>query len=191
MLLITGETGNIGRPLIDLLGAEGAEVRAVTCDPLAARLPAHIEVIEGDPSRPDTIASSLRGVTGRFINPEAVGDAAGELLELAREEGAKRVVMLSGLEVDDATQDVEDALTGSGLERVILRPGRFASGTVILWSDQIRAGEIVHGPYARPAQAPIDPRDLAGARPTRCSTTTWWDRSPSSPTPSPAPTRRW
>lgn len=63
MLLVTGATGTIGRPLIDLLTIEGAEVRAITRNPLAAGLPAGVEVVEGDPSRPDTIAPSLEGVT--------------------------------------------------------------------------------------------------------------------------------
>ena len=38
MILVTGATGTIGRPLIDLLVGEGAEVRAVTRNPLAAGL---------------------------------------------------------------------------------------------------------------------------------------------------------
>jgi uncharacterized protein YbjT (DUF2867 family) len=162
MILVTGATGNVGRPLLDQLRSEGADVRAVTRDAPAAGLPADVDVIEGDPSRPETIASSLRGVTGLFLNPQAVGDASGELLELARKEGVKRVVMLSAQKVDDETQAVEDAVNGSGLECVILRPGMFATNAVILWSDQIRAGDVVRGPYAQAAQAPIDPRDLAG-----------------------------
>jgi hypothetical protein len=59
-ILVTGATGTIGRPLIDLLVGEGTKVRAVTRDPLAAGLPADVEVVEGDPSRPDTIAPSWR-----------------------------------------------------------------------------------------------------------------------------------
>jgi uncharacterized protein YbjT (DUF2867 family) len=39
MILVTGASGTIGRPLIDLLRAEGAEVRAVTRDARATGLP--------------------------------------------------------------------------------------------------------------------------------------------------------
>src|SRR6266536_3295799 len=95
MILVTGATGTIGRPLVDLLAMEGAEVRAVTRDRRAAGLPADVEVVEGDPSRPDTIAPFLDGVTGLFLHPRAVGLAAGELLALARKQGVKRVVALS------------------------------------------------------------------------------------------------
>ncbi|MGP4021955.1 hypothetical protein [Actinomadura sp. 3N407] len=49
----------------------------------------------------------------------------------------------------------------SGMEHVILRPHMFATSAVILWSAQIRAGDVVRGPYPRAAQAPIDPQDLA------------------------------
>jgi uncharacterized protein YbjT (DUF2867 family) len=101
MILVTGATGNIGRPLIDVLVGEGARVRAVTRNPQAAGLPADVEVVEGDPSRPETLASSLRGVSALFLNPAAVRDSAVELVALARKQGVKRVVALSAINVDD------------------------------------------------------------------------------------------
>ncbi|MCW2919294.1 MAG: NAD(P)-dependent oxidoreductase [Actinomycetia bacterium] len=52
MILVTGATGTIGRPLIDLLISAGADIRAVTRNPQAAGLPAGVEVVEGDPSQP-------------------------------------------------------------------------------------------------------------------------------------------
>src|SRR4030095_17244102 len=69
--------------------------------PPAADLPAEVEVVEGDLSRPESIASALTGVTGLFIHPRAVGNAIGELLKVARERGVKRVVTLSAMNVDD------------------------------------------------------------------------------------------
>jgi uncharacterized protein YbjT (DUF2867 family) len=177
MILITGATGNIGRPLVDLLVDQGAKVRAVTRHPQAAGLPAGVEVVEGDPARPGTIAPFLEGVTGLFVNPRSVGIAAGDLLALARERGVQRVVALSARNVDDdlarqpsryngdRNKEVEDAVTRSGLEWVSLRPGYFATNT-LMWAGQIRAGDVVRGPYAAatgPATggAPIDPRDVA------------------------------
>src|SRR6266498_3772058 len=178
MIMIAGATGTIGRPLIDQLDAESVEVRAVTRTPLAAGLPAGVEVVEGDLSRPDTIASSLRGVTDLFLNPAAVGLAAGDLLALARERGVKRVVALSAMNVDDdldeqpsryrgdRNKEVEDAAVGSGLEWVSLRASYFAINALLAWGAQIRAGDVVRGPYASFAEAPIHERDLAevGAR---------------------------
>jgi uncharacterized protein YbjT (DUF2867 family) len=173
MLLVTGATGTIGRPLIDVLVNEGVKVRAVTRGPQAAGLPAGVEVVEGDLSRPDTIASFLEGVTGLFLHPRAVGPAAGELLALARQRGVQRVVALSATNVDDPldqqpsrhrgdrNKEVEDAAVASGLAWVSLRASFFARNTLDAWGAQIRAGDVVRGPYASFAEAPIHEQDLA------------------------------
>jgi uncharacterized protein YbjT (DUF2867 family) len=173
MILVTGATGNIGRPLIDVLVGEGARVRAVTRNPQAAGLPADVEVVEGDPSRPETLASSLRGVSALFLNPAAVRDSAVELVALARKQGVKRVVALSAINVDDdldkqpsryngdRNKEVEDAAVGSGLEWVSLRSSSYATNSIRAWGAQIRAGDVVRGPYAAFAESEIDPRDLA------------------------------
>jgi uncharacterized protein YbjT (DUF2867 family) len=173
MLLITGATGTIGRPLIDALVNEDVKVRAVTHDPQAANLPAGVEVVEGDLSRPDTIAPFLEGVTALFLHPRAVGLAAGELLALARERGVRRVVALSATNVDDPpdqqpsryqgdrNKEVEDAAVASGLAWVSLRASFFAANTLRAWGAQIRAGDVVRGPYANFSEAPIHERDLA------------------------------
>jgi uncharacterized protein YbjT (DUF2867 family) len=174
MILVTGATGTIGRPLTDLLATEGAKVRAVTRDPRAAGLPAGVEVVVGDPSRPDTVARFMEGITALFLHPRAAGDTAGDLLALARERGVKRVVALSAINVDDdldeqpsrfqgdRNKEVEDAAVASGLEWVSLRASSFAVNTLRAWGAQIRAGDVVRGPYAAFAEAPIHERDLAG-----------------------------
>ncbi|MFB9834132.1 NAD(P)H-binding protein [Actinoallomurus acaciae] len=172
-ILITGATGTIGRPLVDALAREGAEVRAVTRDPEASGLPAGVDVVTGDPSRPDTIASSLKGVTSVFLHPRAVGEAAADLLALAREHGVERVVALSAINVDDdpaeqpsrfqgdRNKEAEAAAVGSGLEWVSLRCASFAVNTLFTWAPQIRAGDIVRGPYATFAEPLIHERDVA------------------------------
>jgi uncharacterized protein YbjT (DUF2867 family) len=178
MILVTGATGLVGRPLIDLLVSEGADVRAVTRDPRRAGLPAGVEIVEGDPSRPDTIAPSLQGVTAVFLHSRAVGDAAFDLLALAGERGVRRAVALSAMNVeDDATEqpsryrgdrnkEAEDAAVASGLEWVSLRASSFADNTLQAWGAQIRAGDVVRYVYAAFEESLIDERDLAavGAR---------------------------
>jgi uncharacterized protein YbjT (DUF2867 family) len=173
MLLVTGATGTIGRPLIDILVNEGVKVRAITHNPQAADLPAGVEVVQGDLSRPATIAPFLEGVTGLFLHPRAVGLAASELLALARQRGVQRVVALSAMNVDDPldqqpsryngdrNKEVEDAAVASGLEWVSLRASFFAMNTLRAWGAQIRAGDVVRYPYASFAEAPIHERDLA------------------------------
>ncbi|MDT0345885.1 NAD(P)H-binding protein [Streptomyces litchfieldiae] len=174
MILITGATGNVGRPLLDLLTAQGAAVRAVTRDPAGAGLPAGTDVVRGDPSRPETLADALEGVAALFLNPVAVQDAYRDLLALARERGVRRVVALSALNVDDdladqpsrlrgaSHQEVEEALDASGMAWTALRSGWYASNTLRMWAGQLRAGDTVRGPYAESAWAPVHETDIAG-----------------------------
>jgi uncharacterized protein YbjT (DUF2867 family) len=178
MILVTGATGTIGRPLLDLLVRTGVAVRAVSRDPQAnARpanaLPAGVEVVAGDPSRPDTIARYLEGVSAVFLHPRAVGDAAGELLALARQRNVARVVALSAINVDDdpaeqpsrlqgdRNKEAEDAAVASGLAWVSLRPASFAVNTLRAWAPQLRTGDVVRGPYAGFAEPLIHEADVA------------------------------
>jgi len=178
MILVTGATGTVGRPLIEVLSTAGADIRAVIRKGQAAGLPAHVEVVVGDLSRPETIAPALRGVTALFLHPRAVGDAAFELVALAREQGVQRVVALSAINIDDPldqqpsrsngdrNKEAEQAAVASGLEWVSLRPSSFASNTLQAWGAQIRAGDVVRYVYAAFEESLLDERDLAavGAR---------------------------
>src|ERR1035438_4723965 len=101
MILVTGATGNVGREVVKLLLESGEEVGAVTRDPGSAAVPAGAQVVGGDPSRPATLTSALRDVEAVLLSPRAVGHAAAEFLSLAGEHGARRVVLLSALTVED------------------------------------------------------------------------------------------
>lgn len=171
MILLTGATGTIGRPLLHQLLAEGAEVRAVTRNAQAAGLPEGVDVVEGNPARPETIGSAWDGVSAVFLNAAAVGAAAKELLAHAGEHGVRRVVLLSALavaddayaghEVSEHHRELEDLVKSAGMAWVILRPGMFAANTMMQWTAQIRAHDVVRGPYAGSADAPIHEREVA------------------------------
>jgi uncharacterized protein YbjT (DUF2867 family) len=161
MFLITGATGVVGRPLVELLGA--SSVRAVTRDPAHANLPG-VELV----TEPD-----FTGVTAVFLHPRAVGLGAADLLARAKQHGVARVVVLSATNVDDPldeqpsrfngdrNKEVEAAAIASGLEWVSLRASYFAINTVYSWGAQIRAGDVVRAPFPDAAEAPVDERDLA------------------------------
>src|SRR6266566_4194677 len=105
MILVTGATGNVGREVVKLLLESGEKVVAVTRNPATAALPEGAHVVGGDPSRPQTLAPALRGVEAVFVSPRALGDAtagaaSAELLKLAAEQGAERVVLLSAVTVE-------------------------------------------------------------------------------------------
>ncbi|MEV0096911.1 NAD(P)H-binding protein [Streptomyces sp. NPDC050738] len=173
MILITGATGLVGRPLVDILQAEGADVRAVSRTASTARMPAGAEVVEGDPSDPATLAAAMDGVTSLFLHPRAAGDRATELVALAREHGVRRVVAMAALNIDepladqpsryrgDRNKEAETAAVESGLEWVSLRPATFAMSSLHAWGGQIQAGDVVRGPYAAFAESPLHERDLA------------------------------
>ncbi|GAA3579955.1 NAD(P)H-binding protein [Nonomuraea rosea] len=172
MILVTGATGAIGRPLTELLAAEGAAVRAVSRDPAAARLPAGVEVVGGDPASPRTLARHLDGVTAVFLHSRAIGESAPELLALAKEHGAARVVALSATNIDDPldeqpsrlrgdrNKEAEQAAVTSGLDWTSLRAASFAGNAVQAWGAQLRAGDVVRYVYASFQETPIDERDL-------------------------------
>lgn len=175
MILITGATGTVGRPLVDMLVAQGARVRAVVRpdDPKAAELPAEVDVVPGDLAQPESIATALADTTTLFVHPRAVGLAAQPLLALAAEEnGVKRVVAQTAINAaddpahqpsrfnGDHNTEVDAAVNSAGLPWAIVRPSSFAVNTR-MWAGQIRAGDVVYGPYPDFTEALIHEQDLA------------------------------
>jgi len=169
MILVTGATGNVGREVVRLLVAGGEQVKAVTRHPATSALPAGALVVEGDPTRPQTLKSTLSGVEAIMISPRALGDATAELLALAAERGVKRVVVLSAETVEhgggyqrfaDAFKAVEDAAKASGLQWTLLRSSDYASNA-LAWVPQIRHAGIVQGVYGDGATATIHEHDVA------------------------------
>jgi uncharacterized protein YbjT (DUF2867 family) len=174
MILITGATGNVGREAVKLLVNDGETVVAVTRNPATAALPTTAQVVGGDPSRPSTLTSALRGVDAVLLSPRALGDATAgaataELLALAAAQGVKRVVALSAATVEypagyrrfaDAFRAVEDAVKDSGLQWTLLRSVDYASNT-LAWAPQIRASSVVRGAYGDAATSTIHERDVA------------------------------
>ncbi len=174
MIFVTGATGNVGREVVNLLLNGGAKVVAVTRHPATAALPDGAHVVGGDPSRPQTLTSARRGVETALISPRALGDATAgaatvELLKLAAEQGARRVVVLSAVTVEygggyqrfaDAFRAVEDAARASGLQWTILRSSDYASNS-LAWVPQIRSSGVVYGAYGDGATSTIHERDVA------------------------------
>src|SRR5882757_7709883 len=133
MIVVTGATGTVGRPLVALLKDQGVAVRAVTRSAGEGTLPAGVTAVAADLTQPESLAAALEGATALFVHPRAVGENAGKLLALAAEQGVRRVVALSAINVDDdpeyqpsrfngdRNREVEDAVAGSGLPWVAVR----------------------------------------------------------------------
>ena len=165
-ILVTGATGNVGRPLVTQLAAAGVEVRAVTRRPDTARFPDGVKVL-------DSAAAGLPGATSVFLNSRALGDELESVVRLARRENVRRLVALSAVNVDDdfsrqpsrfrgdRNREVEQLAVDSGLEWVSLRPTVFITNFFGMWAAQIQAGDVVAGPYAAATTAPIVEHDIA------------------------------
>ncbi|MFI0907084.1 NAD(P)H-binding protein [Streptomyces sioyaensis] len=168
MFVVIGATGSVGREAVNLLLEAGEKVAAVTRDPAAA-LPGGAQVVNGDPSRPDSLTALPDGVEAVLLSPRAVGGAAAELLSLAAARGARRVVVLSAATVEhpaghrrfaDEFRAVEEAARDSGLQWTFLRCTDFAANA-LAWAPQIRATGVVRGAYGDAATSPIHQRDIA------------------------------
>jgi uncharacterized protein YbjT (DUF2867 family) len=174
MILVTAATAPVGREIVTQLTAAGRPVRALTRDPENTGLPAGTDIVAGDLADPETLAIALRGVSAVFLLAVVPGFAPA-FLAAAREAGVRRVVFQSSGSVDDTAaeqphavaafhHDIEQQLRDSGLEWTILRL-ELSAANALQWAfdvpGQVKAGDVVRGPHARAAGAPIHPADFA------------------------------
>src|SRR5215468_4631904 len=168
-ILVTGATGNVGRPLVAGLLADGARVRALTRNPAAASFPPGVAVAGGDYAAPGILAEAVRGADAVFVNIGALREHAGELIAAARATGVSKIVMLSSIAVRDQVlslgrqhKAVDDAVKAAGADWTILRCGGFATNT-LTWAAGVRAEGVVRFPYGEAALALIAEQDIAAA----------------------------
>jgi uncharacterized protein YbjT (DUF2867 family) len=165
-IVVTGATGNVGRPLVAELVAAGAAVRAVTRTPKTAGFPSRVEVV-------GAAADALPGASAVFLNSRALGEDMPNVVAQCLRAGVTKLVALSAINADDdfsrqpsrfrgdRNKEVEQLAVESGLAWVSLRPTVFATNFAGMWSAQIRAGDVVAGPYAAASTAPIVDSDIS------------------------------
>jgi uncharacterized protein YbjT (DUF2867 family) len=168
MILVTGATGNVGRELVRALADAGQEVRALVRGQAdRSRMPAGVEVVVGDLDRPETLATAVQGVRGVHLLSGYQGMEG--LLADARRAGVERVVLQSssavpGGDLGNAVARYhihsEEAVRRSGLAWTMLQPNSFMSNAT-QWLPQLRAGDVIHAPFAHVRVATIDPADVA------------------------------
>ena len=157
-ILVIGATGNVGGQVVSQLAASEQQVRALTRNPDAARLPPGVEVARGDLTRPDSLDACLDSIDRVFLvwtaPPEAIVPALERIAKHAR-----RIVFLSAplktphpffQQPNPAralAEQIERRIETSGLDWTFLRPGMFAANALRWWAPQIRAGDVVRWPY--------------------------------------------
>jgi uncharacterized protein YbjT (DUF2867 family) len=171
VIVVTGATGNIGRPLLKNLTAAGQAVTAVSRG-ASAPLPAGtgLTAVRADLAEPDSLVPAFKGAEALFLLVHGSGDGldGAALLGAAKAAGVRRVLLLSSvaagtrpeLRAYDGFRALEDAVTGSGLEWTILRPGGFHSNA-LAWAPSVAAQRTVFAPFGDIALPSVDPADLA------------------------------
>lgn len=170
MIVVTGATGNVGRPLTQALVEAGQQVTAVSRH--AAAVPDGVRHVTADLAEPASLEPALAGAKALFLllsgDLHAAGASPADVIGQAVADGVRRVVLLSSLGVATrpfgstriALRGVEDTLRESGLEWAILRPGGFASNA-LWWADSVRTRQVVAAPYGDVGVPIIDPADIA------------------------------
>ncbi|MGW4806281.1 NAD(P)H-binding protein [Kitasatospora sp. NPDC004272] len=177
MIVVTGATGNVGRPLVALLAGAGEQVTAVSRRVPLGGFPEGVEHVVADLADFASLQPALKGADALFLllggELNGPGAPATELLDLAREAGIGRVVLLSsqinGTRPEAASharlREFELALRLSGLEYTVLRAGGFASNAYA-WAESVRGQRAVHAPFGDVALPVVDPADLAAVAAT-------------------------
>jgi uncharacterized protein YbjT (DUF2867 family) len=169
MIVVTGATGNVGRPLVQALSAAGHEVVAVARRPTCAVLPG-VRDLAVDLSRPDSLKPVLAAADAVFLlfAGELLGGGPAAAATVSAAAGAGRVVLLSSQGARTRPDSpshaplraLEQGLQRSGAEWTILRPGGFASNAYA-WLPTIRAERTVHAPFGDVGLPVVDPADIA------------------------------
>jgi uncharacterized protein YbjT (DUF2867 family) len=170
MIVVTGATGNVGRPLTRALAERGQQVTAVSRH--AAEVPDGVRHVVADLADPAGVEPALVGAKALFLllsgDLHAVGANPADIIGQAAALGVRRVVLLSTLGVATrpfgttriAMRALEDVLRESGLDWTILRPGGFASNA-LWWAESVRSQRVVAAPFGDTGVPIIDPVDIA------------------------------
>ncbi|WP_405861498.1 NAD(P)H-binding protein [Streptomyces sp. NBC_01515] len=178
MIVVTGATGNIGRPLTRALAEVGQQVTAVSRHAATgagsgtAKVPDGVRHVAADLAEPAGLEPALAGAKALFLllsgDLHATGANPADIIAVAEAAGVRRVVLLSTQGVSTrpfgatriAMRGLEDVLRESGLEWAVLRPGGFASNA-LWWAESIRTRGVVAAPFGDIGVPIVDPADIA------------------------------
>src|ERR671921_790351 len=173
MILITGATGNNGTEILKRLLTADVPVRAMVRNrerASAIALP-HVEVVEGDFDRPETLLAALDGVQRAFLLTHSSERAQAQqiaFIDAARQSGVTHVVKLSQFDADVNAPGrfqryhavVEAALQASGLAYTLLRPNLYMQG-LLNFRSTIAAQNAFYAAAGDAKVSVVDVRDIA------------------------------
>lgn len=181
-VLVTGATGNVGRPVVLGLLAAGRRVRAAVRDPAGVSGDPELagaQAVAFDFTDPLTWAAAFVGVRVMFlVRPPQLSNWQRDLLpslQAARRAGVRHVVFLSvqgaekskvvphaGVEKWLRTAGAAESTTpGSGMDWTFLRPSFFMQNLSTTHRCDIRDRDEVFVPAGRGRTAFVDASDIA------------------------------
>lgn len=170
MIVVTGATGNIGRPLVAELARRGHDVTAVSRAGTAPLDDPRVRGARADLADPAGLRAAVDGAEAMFLLVPGSGEHLDteRIIATAADAGVRRLVLLSSLGAATRSGSVshgplarlEKLVQGSGLDWTVLRPGDFASNA-FAWAPSVRAERTVHAPFGDVALPAVDPSDIA------------------------------
>jgi len=172
LIVVTGATGNVGRPLVQSLARSGHAVTAVSRGVTSAPAPIPgVTPVIADLADAAGLTPALDGAKALYLLVSGAGGHVDgpDLLRRAAEAGVERVVLQSsqaaGTRPDAVSHAplaaLEQQVRSSGMAWTILRPGGFTTNA-FAWVPTIREQRTVFAPYADVALPAVDPIDIAG-----------------------------
>lgn len=171
-ILVTGATGNTGRPLAEALVRLGAPVRAMVRDQASqARLPAGVQVAVADFGDPASLAAALDGAGQAYLVTPSSEQAEAQqkrFADLAAKAGVRHLVVLSQLAAAEDSPvrflryhaAVERHVRDLGIGYTFLRPNLFFQGLLAL-AGPIAAESRFFAPIGDAPVSAVDVRDIA------------------------------
>jgi len=166
MIVVTGATGNVGRPLVEALVKAGKEVTAVS----RGDGPQGVRHARADLAEPASLRPVLAGAEALFLLVSGAGAHLDPraIVEAARAGGVRRIVLLSsqaamtrpGSVSHAPLRAIEEVVEQSGLDWTLLRPSGFASNA-FAWVPSVRAERTVAAPFGSVRLPIVDPLDIA------------------------------
>jgi uncharacterized protein YbjT (DUF2867 family) len=171
-ILVTGATGNTGRPLVEALVRLGAPVRAMVRDRASqAKLPDGAQVAVADFDDPASLAAALDGAGRAYLVTPSSEQAEAQqkrFADLAAAAGVRHLVVLSQLAAAEDSPvrflryhaAVERHVRDLGIGYTFLRPNLFFQGLLAL-AKPIAAEGRFFAPIGNTPVSAVDVRDIA------------------------------
>ena len=172
MILVTGASGTVGRPVLEEVAKTGKPVKAMYRSAEDARnAPAGVATAIADFADKASIAKALQGIDTIYLVcspiPQLV-ELENNVIQACKQAGVAYVVLNSALGAGDYPKSfpswhrqVEDKLKASGLPYAILRPNSFMQNIAAYMAPSIRAQSAFYSAMGDAKLSLIDVRDIA------------------------------